>query len=132
MFAPPYSILFMAESLPLRAVHRRHIFHLGTWRRKTTEFIGVLNKKHPTVKFTGEWPKTQIIFLDVTVYLENEKIKIDLYVKPTETHLYLHSSSCTPIVLKRELLIVKRSTIIGFALILYLLIGDVMTWEDGY
>ena len=35
-----------------------------------------------------------INFLDATVYLENEKIKTDLYVKPTDTHQYLHSSSC--------------------------------------
>ena len=38
-FAPPYSILFMAgiKTLPLLAVHRRYLQHLGTWRRKTKE-----------------------------------------------------------------------------------------------
>ena len=56
----------------------------------------MLNKKHPTTKFTGECSKTQINFLDVTVYLEDRKIKTDLYVKPTDTHQYLHSSSCHP------------------------------------
>ena len=55
----------------------------------------MLNKKHPTIKFTAEWSKTQIIFLDITVYLENSKIT-DLYVKPTDTHQYLHSSSYDP------------------------------------
>ena len=35
-------------------------------------------------------------FLNVTVSLENCKIKTDLYVKPTDTHQYLHSSSCHP------------------------------------
>ena len=54
----------------------------------------MLNKKHPTIKFTAEWSKTQINFLDVTVSLENGKIKTDLCVKPTDTHQYLHSSSC--------------------------------------
>ena len=46
-FAPPYSILLMAEleeeilrEVKLKpylwwAVHRRYLFHLGTWRRKT-------------------------------------------------------------------------------------------------
>ena len=38
----------------------------------------------------------------------------------------------TPIIVKREFLIVKRSALIGFAQILDLLIGDVMTWKDGY
>ena len=56
----------------------------------------MLNKKHPTIKFTAEWSKTQINFLDVTVSLENGKIKTDLCVKPTDTHQYLHSSSCHP------------------------------------
>ena len=63
---------------------------------KLKEFIDVLNKKHPTIKFTSEWSKTQINFLDVTVYLENGKIKAVLYVKPTDTHQYLHSSSYHP------------------------------------
>ena len=55
-----------------------------------------LTKKHPTIKFTAEWSKTQINFLDVTVYLENRNIKTDLYFKPADTHQCLHSSSCHP------------------------------------
>ena len=39
---------------------------------KLKEFIDVLNKKHPTIKFTAEWSKTQINFLDSTVSLEND------------------------------------------------------------
>ena len=70
---------------------------------KLKEFIDVLNKKHPTIKFTAEWSKTQIIFLDVTVYVENDKIKTDLYVKPTDTHQYLHSSSCHPYHCKKRI-----------------------------
>ena len=58
--------------------------------------MDALNKKHPTIKFTTEWSKTQINFLDVAVSLENGKITTDLYVKPTDTHQYLHSSSCHP------------------------------------
>ena len=95
---------------------------------KLKEFIDVLNKKHPTIKFTAEWSKTQINFLDVTVYLENGKIKTDLYVNPIDTHQYLH---VTLIIVKQEFLIVKRSALMGFAQILDLLIGDVMTWKDG-
>ena len=56
----------------------------------------MLKKKHPTIKFTAEWSKTQINFLDITVYVENGKIKTDLYVKPTDICQYLHSSSCHP------------------------------------
>ena len=38
----------------------------------------MLNKKHPITKFKEEWSNTQINFVDVAVYLENEKIKTDL------------------------------------------------------
>ena len=107
-FAPVYSILFMAELEEeiLREVELKpylwwhyidNMFFI--WEHgeeKLKEFIDVLNKKHPTIKFTAEWSKTQINFLDVTVSLENGKIKTDLYVKSTDTHQYLHSSSCHP------------------------------------
>ena len=56
----------------------------------------MLNKKHPTIKFTAEWSKTQTNFLDVTVCLENGKIKRDFYVKPIDTNQRLHSSLCHP------------------------------------
>ena len=68
----------------------------------------MLNKKHPTIKFTSEWSK-------------KGKIKTDLHVKPTDTHQYLHSSSlylhssAFLIIVKREFRIVKRSALIGFA-----------------
>ena len=58
----------------------------------------MLNKKHAnaTMKFTAEWSKTQINFLDIIVYLEDGKIKTDLYAKPSDAHQYLDSSSCRP------------------------------------
>ena len=52
--------------------------------------------KHPTIKFTAEWSQTSINFLDVTVSLIGGKITTDLYVKATDSHQYLHSSSCHP------------------------------------
>ena len=78
-FAPPYSILFMAELEEeiLREVELKP--YLWWWyiddiffiwehaEEKLKEFIDVLNKKHPTIKFTAECSKTQINFLDVNV-----------------------------------------------------------------
>ena len=75
--------------------------------------------------------KMENIYINIYIYIENGKIKTDLYVKPTDTHQYLHSSSCHPITVKGVFLIVKRSTLIGFAQILCLLIGDVMTWKEA-
>ena len=63
---------------------------------KLKGFIEHLNEKHPTIKFTAEWSKTSINFLDVTVSLVGGNITTDLYVKPTDSHQYLHSSSCHP------------------------------------
>ena len=39
---------------------------LGAWRRKT-KLLHIINKTHPTIKFTVDWSKTSINFLDVTV-----------------------------------------------------------------
>ena len=61
---------------------------------KIKEFIEHLNEKHPTIKFTAEWSQTSINFLDVTVSLIGTKATTDLYAKPTDSHQYLHSSSC--------------------------------------
>ena len=143
-FAPPYSILFMAE-LEEEILREVELKPYLWWRytdkiffiwehgeEKLKEFIDVLNKKHHTIKFTTEWSKTQINFLDVIVCLENGKIKTDLMLSLQiliNIFILLH---VTPIIVKREFLIVKRSALIGFAQILDLLIGDVMTWKDGY
>ena len=63
---------------------------------KLMELIEHLNEKHPTIKLTAEWSQTSINLLDVTVSLVGGKVTADLYVKPTESHQYLHSSSCHP------------------------------------
>ena len=51
---------------------------------------------HPTIKFTAEWSKTSINFLDVTVSLIEGVIETDLFINPTDSHQYLQSSSCHP------------------------------------
>ena len=63
---------------------------------KSKSFIDKINKAHPTIKFTAEWSKTSINFLDVTVSLIERVIETDLFVKPTDSHQYLQSSSCHP------------------------------------
>ena len=51
---------------------------------------------HPTIKFTIDWSKTSINFLDVTVSIAEGLIETDLYVKPIDSHQYILSSSCHP------------------------------------
>ena len=56
---------------------------------------------HPTVKFTADWSKTSINFLDVTVSIAEGVIETDLYVKPIDSLQYLLSSSCHPFYCKK-------------------------------
>ena len=62
---------------------------------------------HPTIKFTAEWSKTSINFLDVTVSLVEGVIETDLYVKPTDSHQYLQSSLYHPFHCKKVYHIVR-------------------------
>ena len=48
---------------------------------------------HPIIKFTADWSKASINFLDVTVSIA-EAIETDLYVKPIDSNQYLLSSFC--------------------------------------
>ena len=58
---------------------------------------------HPTIKFTADWSKTSINFLDVTVSIAEGVIETDLYVTPTDTRQYLLSSSCHPFYCKKDI-----------------------------
>ena len=68
---------------------------------KLKTFIGNINKMHPTIKFTADWSKTSINFPDVTVSITECIIETDLYVKPTDSHQNLLSSSCHPFYSKK-------------------------------
>ncbi|PIK55475.1 hypothetical protein BSL78_07635 [Apostichopus japonicus] len=59
-------------------------------------FINHINSFHSTIKFTSDYSHQQVNFLDVTVRKEHGSLSTDLYTKPTDTHQYLHSSSCHP------------------------------------
>ena len=112
-FAPPYSILFMAELE--EAILKEADFKPYLWWRciddifffwehgeeKLRSFINDINKNHPTIKFTAEWLKTSINFLDVMVSITEGIIETGLYVKPTDSHQYLLSSSCHPFYCKK-------------------------------
>ena len=114
-FAPPYSMLFMAE-LEEKILSEIELKTYLWWRyiddifllwehgeEKLKEFIEHLNEKHPTIKFTAEWSQASINFLDVTVSLIGGKVNTDLSVKPTYIHQYIHSASCHPYHCKKEI-----------------------------
>ena len=70
-------------------------------REKTTMFIELANKHHPTIQFTAEISDTETTFLDTKVY-KGERFKkeavpdVRTHFKPTETFQYTQYSSCHP------------------------------------
>ena len=53
-------------------------------------FLKDLNNFTPNLSFTDEAGKNCIPFLDLKVKLVDDKLKTDLYMKPTDRHQYLH------------------------------------------
>ena len=97
-FAPPYAILFMAdlEEKILSASEKKpmiwwryidDIFFIWEHGEESLEnFLNKLNSFHPTIKFTAEYSKETIYFLDVNIRLVGGGLMTDLFVKPTDTH----------------------------------------------
>ena len=71
---------------------------------RLTQFLKKINDLHLSIKFTAEWFAKFVSFLDTEVSVHNEGyLTIDLYVKPTDTHQYLHRDSCHPSHCKRDI-----------------------------
>ena len=84
-----------------------------------------INKFHPTIKFAADWSYSSVNFLDVKVIMKDGKIITDLYVKPTDTHQYLDSSSCHPYHCKKVSLTAKLFALIESVLMMPFLIKDI-------
>ena len=50
-------------------------------------FLEKRNNFHPSIKFTCEYSREKINFLDVQVIVRKGKLITDLYVKKTDSHL---------------------------------------------
>ena len=60
-------------------------------------FVKYINECHPLIKFMTEWSPRSVMFLDTQVTVNDEgRLTTNLYVKPTDTHQYLHRDSCHP------------------------------------
>ena len=60
-------------------------------------FIDMLNSHHPTIKFTYEYNKHEVPFLNTIVYrTENNELFTRTYHKPTDNKQYLHFHSAHP------------------------------------
>ena len=68
---------------------------------KLKSFIDNFNKMHLNIKFTADWWKASINFLDVTVSITEGIIETDLYIQPTDSRQYLLTSSFHPFYYKK-------------------------------
>ncbi len=108
--APTYACLFMADleqrmlasakKLPLK--YFRYVddiwFLFDGSPAELQEFIDRCNAFHPTIKFTYESSRDEIVFLDTIVKMNHEtgKLYTDLHCKPTDAHNYLPARSFHP------------------------------------
>ena len=114
-FAPPYAIPFMAdfvekmlESFEKKSMIRwRYIDDIVfIWQRGEESlkvFIHQVNMFHSTIKFTAEYSKEEVNFLDANIKLIDGELKTDLFVIPTDTHQLLDPTSCHPYHRKKEI-----------------------------
>ena len=107
-FAPPYACLFMDRKendfldseivkpwLWLRYID--DIFFIWTEGEDKLEgFLNHVNNFYPNLKFMLEKSKSSFNFLDVSVSIVDNKLKTDLFCKPTDCHQFLHFNSAHP------------------------------------
>ena len=74
----------------------------GIFRGTEEELVSFVDYSN-SFKFMVEYSKKWIMFLDVTMYQEENRIKSTLLVKPTDSHSYLDFSSCHPQIIKSSM-----------------------------
>ena len=114
--APSYANLFMSE-LEEKLIET-HTLKPKVWFRYIDDIFFIwehgenslkewyehLNNYHKTIRFTLEWSRKTINFLDTTVKKDkNNRLYTDLYTKPTDTNSYLRFDSAHPPKCKQSL-----------------------------
>ena len=51
-------------------------------------FIEQVNMFHPAIKFTAEYSKEEVNFLDINIKLIDKELKTDLFVKTTDMYQF--------------------------------------------
>lgn len=102
-----------------------HLQHITNWKRyiddvffiwQGTEsqlktFHEYINSRNTHLRFTMEYSKHQMSFLDILVYRHGEHLGTTLYRKPTDKNSILHGLSYHPVPLKKSLPISQFSRI---------------------
>ena len=79
------------------------IYFLYGFMEKLTQFLNELNNFHSNLKFTFETSSCTVNFLDLNVSLRNGVTHTDIYIKPTDSHQYLHYQSSHPLHIKTSI-----------------------------
>ena len=78
-------------------------FHWEHGEESTRDFIDQVKLFHPAIKFTAEYSKEEVSFLELNVKLIDGKLKTDLFVKSTDTHQFLDPTSSHPYHYKKRI-----------------------------
>ena len=93
------------DSPPL--IYFRYIDDIfGIWtgsEEGLNQFHNTANNIHKRIKLEMSTSKQTINFLDVKVYLKEDKYETTIYSKPTDKHLYLHKKSDHPTTTKKAI-----------------------------
>ena len=73
------------------------IFFIWTHCREKLEgYLDNFNKFHPNLRFTLEYSRKNVTFLDLDVKILDRKIVTNLHIKATDRHQYLHYTLSHP------------------------------------
>ena len=103
--APTYAVIFMNHFEETKIYGQNNLKHWfrfidDVWeiysgtKAELLQFFDYCNSLHETIKFSFEFSKCSIDFLDMTTYVENHHIYTKPFFKSNETHSYLDYSSC--------------------------------------
>ena len=65
-------------------------------REKLEGYLDNFNKFHPNLRFTLEYSRKNVTFLDLDVKILDRKIVTNLHIKATDRHQYLHYTLSHP------------------------------------
>ena len=79
-------------------------FHFEGYTKRTEFFFNGINKKHLSIKFDKKYSKSQIEFLNILVYKdEQQRSQKTLFKKKTDRQSYLHAKSHRQVSLKKNI-----------------------------
>ena len=58
------------------------------------DLVSFANTLHPTITLTHELSSVEVSFLDIRIKLFDGVLSTSVFYKPTDSHSYLHYSSC--------------------------------------